>query len=135
MSWLRFCSSSFSLTSTLFVGVRRLLDVDVLAALERLEVAELIQPLDAELQRFGVEHAVFDQPQLAPDDVVARRRVAGEDDAVDEVLLPLPASASSRRRVGGSFEADATGSGAASDSGAFGSTGFSSSRGFSRDSR
>ena len=54
---------------------------------ERLEVAELIQPLDAVLQRLGVEHAALDQPHLAPDDVVARRRVADEGDAVDEVLL------------------------------------------------
>ena len=35
--------------------VRRLLDVDVLAALERLEVAELIEPLDAVLERLGIE--------------------------------------------------------------------------------
>ncbi len=68
---------------------RRLVDGDVLAVLERLEVAELIEPLDAELQRFGVEHAVFEEPHLAADDVVVRRRVADERDAVDEVLLPF----------------------------------------------
>ena len=54
-----------------------------------LEVAELIQPADAVFQRLGVEHAAFDQPHLAADDVVARRRVAREDDPVDEELLPL----------------------------------------------
>src|SRR4051812_17661299 len=70
--------------------VGRLLDVDVLAAFERLEVAELIEPLDAVLQRLGVEDAVLDQPsrqQLPPDHVVARRRVADEGDAVDVELL------------------------------------------------
>src|SRR5262249_8103807 len=37
--------------------------------------------------RFGIEHAALDETNLAPDDVVARRRVANERDAVDEVLL------------------------------------------------
>src|SRR5205823_9460902 len=49
----------------LVVDARRLVDVDVLAALERFEVAELIEPLDAVLQRLGVEDAFFDQPDLA----------------------------------------------------------------------
>ena len=72
----------------LVVDVGRLVDVDVLAGpLERLEVPELVQALDAVLQRLGVEDAVLVQPQFAPNHVVARRRVAGEDDAVDEVLL------------------------------------------------
>jgi hypothetical protein len=78
-------------TSTLSFDVGRLLDVDGLTALlfELLEVAELIEPADAVLQRLGVEHAALDQPHLAADDVVARGRVAGEGDAVDEVLLAL----------------------------------------------
>src|SRR5206468_11804757 len=58
-------------------------------ALERLEVAELIEPLYAELERFGVEDAALEETDLAADDVVARRRVAGERDAVDEELLPF----------------------------------------------
>ena len=64
VSWLRFCSSSFILTSTLFSVFGSLVDVDVLAGpFERLEVAELIQALDAVLQRLGVEDAVLVQPQ------------------------------------------------------------------------
>ena len=69
-------------------SVRRLLDADGLA-FERLEVAELVEAPDAVLQRFGVEDAGLDQPDLAADDVVARRGVADERDAVDEVLLPF----------------------------------------------
>src|SRR5207244_13613858 len=57
---------------------RRLLDVDVLAALERLEVAELIETLDAVLQRLDVERAFLDEQHLAADHVVVRRRVADE---------------------------------------------------------
>ena len=41
------------------------------------------------LERFGVEHAVLEEPHLAADDVVVRRGVADERDAVDEVLLPF----------------------------------------------
>ena len=71
--------------------VRGLLDVDVsrLAVLERLEVPELVEQLDARLERLGVEDAVFHQAHLAPDDGVVRGRVADERDAVDEVLLPF----------------------------------------------
>ena len=106
--------------------VRRLVDVDVLAGpLERLEVAELIEPLDAVLQRFGVEDAVLVQPHLAADDVVAGGRVADEGDAVDEVLLAflnLHRDVDDRRPV--AF----LGSTAASAAGSRGSAGFGSSR-------
>src|SRR5580765_157887 len=69
---------------------RRFLDIDLARfTLERLEITELVQPLDAELQRLGVEHAVFEQADLAPDHVVVRRDVADERDAVDEELLPF----------------------------------------------
>src|SRR6202035_4657547 len=52
---------------------RRLLNVDLSGLpLERLEVAELVEPFDAELQRLGVEDAVFEQADFAPDDVVVR---------------------------------------------------------------
>src|SRR5262249_34884225 len=60
---------------------RRLLDVDVLAALEGLEVAELIEALDAVLQGLGVERGALEHAHLAADDVVARRGVAGEGEA------------------------------------------------------
>ena len=43
-SWLRFCSSSFRLTSTLLSALGRLVDLDVLLIFERLEVAQLVQP-------------------------------------------------------------------------------------------
>ena len=88
VSWLRFCSSNFSATSTLLSAPGVFSTLDRLA-FERLEVAELVQPPDAVLERLGVEHAGLDQPHLAADDVVARRRVADEGDAVDEVLLAL----------------------------------------------
>ncbi len=68
---------------------RRLVDLDVLVALERLEVAELIEVLDALLERLGVEDAALDQLHLAADHVVVRGAVAEEGDAVDEVLLAL----------------------------------------------
>src|SRR4051812_1252119 len=70
----------------LVLGVRRLLNVNRLT-LQVLEVAELIQPPDAVLQRFGVEDVAFEQPDLSSNDVVARCRVADECNAMDEVLL------------------------------------------------
>ena len=90
MSWLRFCSSNFSVTSTLFFwpGVFSTLGLSGVF-FDRLEVPELIDALDAELQRLAVEDAVLEQPELAADDVVARGGVADEGDAVDEVLLAL----------------------------------------------
>ena len=106
---MRFCSSSFSRDVDLRRLVRHLVDVGALALFERLEVPELVDALDAVLQRFGVEHAVFDQAHLAADDRVVRRRVAEERDAVDEVLHALPAAASSRRRWPGSGAASASG--------------------------
>ena len=68
---------------------RRLVDLHVLfVAFKRLEVPELIQPADAVFQRLTVERIVLDEcTELPPNHVVARRRVAGEDDAVDEELL------------------------------------------------
>ncbi len=56
---------------------------------ERLEVAELIDPPDAVLERLRIEDAALDQAHLAADDVVARLAVADEGDAIDEVLLPF----------------------------------------------
>ena len=78
------------MTSTLFFwpGVFSTLGLSGVF-LDRLEVSELIDAPDAELQRLAVEDAVFEQPELAADDVVARGRVADEGDAVDEVLLAL----------------------------------------------
>src|SRR4029077_6257387 len=70
----------------LALGARQLLDGDVLGrALDRLEVAELVEAPDAVLERLAVEDAVLVEPHLAPDHVVARGRVADERDAVDEV--------------------------------------------------
>ena len=69
--------------------LRRLLDLDRLVPLELLEVAELIQTLDAVLQRLGVEDAVLDEVHLAPDHVIARGVVPHERDPVDEELLAL----------------------------------------------
>ena len=89
MSWLRFCSLSVERDVDHAVAARRLVDLLRLLVLlvDLLEVAELVQTADAVLQRLGVEHRALDQPHLAPDHVVARRRVADEGDAVDEVLL------------------------------------------------
>ena len=70
----------------LVVGPRRLLDANCLA-LERLEVAELIQTLDAVFQRLGVEHAALDETYLPANNVISSRRIAGEGNAVDEILL------------------------------------------------
>ena len=56
-------------------------------ALERLEVAELVQAANAVLQRLAVEDAAFGDAHLAPDHGVMRRRVAHERDAVHEELL------------------------------------------------
>ncbi len=77
------------MTSTLFFSFGVLSTDDAFVPFELLEVPELIEPLDAELQRLGVEDASLDQAHLAPNHVVARRRVAEERDAVDEVLLAL----------------------------------------------
>src|SRR5687768_12194619 len=68
----------------------RLLDLQVfLAALEGLEVSELVDPPHARLERLGVEDAAFDEAQFPPDDLVAGRRVPGERNAIDEVLRSL----------------------------------------------
>src|SRR5699024_10711892 len=65
----------------LVVRVGGLLDLNRLP-FERLEVPELVEAADAELQRLRVEHARLQEPQLATDDVVPRRGVADEGDAV-----------------------------------------------------
>src|SRR5215203_2685218 len=66
---------------------RSLLDVDPLAFFERLEVTELIEALDAVLQRFGIERRTFEQPHFTANHVVARGGVARKRQAVDEILL------------------------------------------------
>ena len=48
---------------------------------------KLVQPLDAVFQRFRIEHVALDEPDLAADDVIPRRRIANERDAIDEILL------------------------------------------------
>src|SRR5215203_738306 len=66
---------------------RGLLDVDPLAFFERLEVTELIEALDAVLQRFGIERRTFEQPHFTANHVVARGGVARKRQAVYEILL------------------------------------------------
>ncbi|MEZ5284458.1 MAG: hypothetical protein R2712_06550 [Vicinamibacterales bacterium] len=68
-----------------------LLDVNGFAALllDVLEVPELVQAPDAELEGLRVEGAPLVEAHLAADDVVARGRVAGEGDAVDQILVSL----------------------------------------------
>ena len=70
----------------LVVCSRCLLDADCIP-FQRFEVTELIETPDGVLQRLSVEHARFEQPDLTPNDVIARRRIANERNAIDEVLL------------------------------------------------
>src|SRR5258706_3054752 len=78
--------------------------VDAFALLDRLEVAQLVDPLDAVLQRVGVEDVAFDQVHVPADDAVVRGRVADERDAIDEVLLAFlqshPDVDDGRKRLG-----------------------------------
>jgi hypothetical protein len=69
--------------------VRGLVDLNVLLVFDRLEVAELVEAPDAHLQRFTVEDTPFVNPHLTPDHLIARRGVADERDAVDQVSRPL----------------------------------------------
>ena len=69
--------------------VRGLARADVGRALHRLEVAELVDPLDRHLEGLGVEHVALVHVDLAADDLVPRRVVAGEADPPEEVLLVL----------------------------------------------
>jgi hypothetical protein len=71
------------------VHTRGLLDFDAFLIFDRLEVTELVEPLDAVFQRFGVEHAPFDQRHFTADDRVVGRRVAEKGEAVDEILTAL----------------------------------------------
>ena len=73
----------------LVLDPRALLDLDGGVLVEGLEVPELIEPPHAEPERLGVEHAPFEQVDLAPDHLVVGGVVAQEGDAVDEVLLPF----------------------------------------------
>jgi len=64
----------------------RFLDVD---AFDWLEVAELIQSLDAVLERFGIEDAALDETDLTPNHAFLSRRASGEREAIDEKLHPF----------------------------------------------
>ena len=55
--------------------------------LDRIEVAQLVEPQHADIPQAGVEHVALVQQQLAADDLVAGRVVAVEFDAAHEELL------------------------------------------------
>ena len=56
---------------------------------DRIEIAELIKPQEAQFPKAIAEHLPFVQQQLAPDHFVARRRIAGKLDPPHEELLLL----------------------------------------------
>ena len=97
VSWLRFCSSSFSVTSTLFFSFGVFWNINALTLFERLEVAQLVKALDAVFERLGVECAALIQPHLTANDVIARQVLPTK---VRRLTKParLPACASSRSR-------------------------------------
>src|SRR2546430_13266823 len=57
--------------------------------LDLVEIAKLVQPLDADVPQRGIEDLAFLDHDFAPDDFVAGRRVAAEGYAIDVELAVL----------------------------------------------
>ena len=74
VNWLRFCSWTLKVTSSLSSPEGR--GLEVRRSLHRLEVAELVDAADGDLQGLGVEDVALVHVDLATDHLVARRVVA-----------------------------------------------------------